>query len=271
MGLEKEIKEVLYVLADKYGYDFSEYSPTHIKRRIVNWTGKNNINSLSDVPSIITSNEEMGSSLIHTFSIGVTEMFRDPLFYKLFREKAIPLLKTYPFFRIWHAGCSTGEEVYSMSILLKEEGLENKYRVYATDFNSTALKCAKEGIYTNDKIREYTANYVSSGGKNDFSNYYTSRYGSVIMDPSLKKNIVWANHNLVADSVFNEMHVVICRNVLIYFTRPLQERVLNLFTISLQRGGLLCLGIKETLRFTTFEKTYIPLDAEVKIYKKRSE
>ncbi len=172
-------------------------------------------------------------------------MFRDPSFYVAVRKEIIPILKTYPYIKIWHAGCATGQEVYSMAILLKEEGLYDRSQIYATDFNQIALQKAKDGIYPIDKIKEYTYNYQKSGGKESFSNYYTAKYESVIIDKSLKKNIVFADHNLVTDGVFAEVNIVICRNVLIYFNKDLQDRVLKLFEDSLVPGGFYALDQKK--------------------------
>jgi chemotaxis protein methyltransferase CheR len=196
-------------------------------------------------------------------------MFRDPLFYKSLRENVIPVLQTYPFFKIWHAGCSTGEEVYSMAILLKEAGLYDRSTIYATDFNQDVLNRAKEGIFSNSLMKDYTNNYRLSGGKEAFSEYYTSHYDHVIMNKSLKKNIVWANHNLVTDSVFAEVQMIICRNVLIYFDRDLQNKVHRLFYDSLVGGGILCLGAKESLRFTELFERYLVIDKKYRVFKKK--
>jgi chemotaxis protein methyltransferase CheR len=195
-------------------------------------------------------------------------MFRDKEFYKSLRENVIPILKTYPFIKIWHAGCSTGEEAYSMAIIMEEEGLYNRVIIYATDFNQQALNQAKEGIFSTSKIKEYTINYQLSGGKESFSKYYTSHYDNVIMNQSLKKNIVWANHNLVTDSVFAEVNLILCRNVLIYFDKDLQNKVQRLFYNSLVNGGILCLGSKEGLRFTDLYEKYTELDKKQRIFKK---
>jgi chemotaxis protein methyltransferase CheR len=196
-------------------------------------------------------------------------MFRDPGFYKSLRENVIPLLKTYSFIKIWHAGCATGEEAYSMAIIMQEEGLYDRTTIYATDFNQHALNRAKEGIFSNKMIKEYTANYQLSGGKESFSGYYTSDNENVIMNQSLKRNIVWANHNLVTDSVFAEVHLILCRNVLIYFDNNLQNKVQKLFYNSLVNGGILCLGSKEGVRFTDFYEEYAELDKKQRIFKKK--
>ncbi len=201
-------------------------------------------------------------------SVSVTSMFRDPNFYKAFRTQVVPLLRTYPFIRIWHAGCSTGEEVYSMAILLQEEGLLDRSRIYATDINEAVLRTAKAGIFPIDKMQEYTQNYLRAGGARSFSEYYTAAYEGALFSPSLTANVVFAQHNLVDDRSFSEFNVILCRNVMIYFDRALQNRVHQLFYESLPTYGILALGSKESLRFSTFEDRYEELDAREKIYRK---
>jgi len=253
----------------RYGYDFRQYSAAHIKRRILNRMAMSGLDHISQLQEYVLNDEVFASIFLHDLSITVTEMFRDPGFYVSLRENVIPLLKTYPYIKIWHAGCSTGEEAYSMAIILQEEGIYERTTIYATDFNQIALNQAKEGIFSNRMIKEYTTNYQLSGGERSFSDYYVSDYENVIMNQSLKKNIVWANHNLVTDSVFAEVNVVLCRNVLIYFDRDLQNKVQALFYASLLNGGILCLGSKEGLRFTNFNDKYIELDNKQRIYKKK--
>ena len=227
------------------------------------------LEDISQMQSKILNDKIFAASFLQDMSITVTEMFRDPGFYKSLRENVIPVLKTYPFIKIWHAGCSTGEEAYSMAIILQEEGLYDRTLIYATDFNQQALNQAKEGIFSNSKIKEYTANYQLAGGIESFSNYYMSNYDNVIMNHSLKKNIVWANHNLVTDSVFAEVNLILCRNVLIYFDKILQNIVQKLFLNSLINGGILCLGSKESLRFTDLYDEYTELDKKQRIFKKK--
>lgn len=266
---ELEIKLLLEAVYQKYHYDFRQYSEAHIRRRIMN---RLIMSGLEDIPQMLAkvlSDESFASKLLQDLSITVTEMFRDPGFYKSLRENVVPILKTYPFIKIWHAGCATGEEAYSMAIILQEEGLYNRTTIYATDFNQQALNKAKDGIFSTAMMKEYTVNYQLSGGKESFSNYYTSSYDNVIMDQSLKKNIVWANHNLVTDSVFAEVNLVLCRNVLIYFDKDLQNKVQTLFYNSLINGGILCLGSKESLRFTDLYANYSELDTKQRIFKKK--
>ncbi len=264
-----DFRELLEALYQKYGYDFRQYSEAHIKRRIRNRMTLSGVKDISEMQSKVLNDEEFLSKLLHDLSITVTEMFRDPGFYKSLRENVIPILKTYPFIKIWHAGCSTGEEAYSMSILMQEEGLYERTTLYATDFNQQVVNQAKEGIFSNVQIKEYTANYQLSGGKASFSDYYRADEHNAIMNQSLKKNIVWANHNLVTDSVFAEVNMILCRNVLIYFDKNLQNKVHNLFYSSLINGGILCLGSKESLRFTDLNNKYLEIDSKNKIYKKK--
>jgi chemotaxis protein methyltransferase CheR len=266
---EIEILSLLKAIYQKYGYDFRQYSQAHIMRRVTNKMAISGIEDFSQMLSKVLNDEIFASALLQDLSITVTEMFRDPSFYKSLRQNVIPILKTYPFIKIWHAGCATGEEAYSMAIVMQEEGLYERTTIYATDFNQRALNQAKEGIFSNKMMKKYTTNYQLSGGKNSFSSYYTSDHDNVIMNQSLKKNIVWANHNLVTDSVFAEAHLILCRNVLIYFNHYLQNKVQNLFYNSLIKGGILCLGSKESLRFTDLHDEYKELDKKERIFKKR--
>jgi len=266
---ELEISLILEAIYQKYGYDFRQYSKAHINRRIKNKMRMSGLEDISHFQNKVLNEEIFANELLQDLSITVTEMFRDQDFYRSLRENVIPILKTYPFIKIWHAGCATGEEAYSMAIILQEEGLYDRTTIYATDFNQQALNRAKEGIFSNALMREYTSNYQLSGGKEPFSSYYTSSHDNIIMNQSLKKNIVWANHNLVIDSVFAEVHLILCRNVLIYFDVNLQNKVQKLFYGSLVNGGILCLGSKESLRFTDFFERYSELDKKQRIFKKK--
>ena len=266
---DQEISLLLEAVNRKYGYDFRQYSQAHIRRRIMNRMAFSGFEDFSKLQFKILNDETFASEVLQDLSITVTEMFRDPAFYRSLREQVIPILKTYPFIKIWHAGCATGEEAYSMAILLQEEGLYDRTTIYATDFNQLALNRAKEGIFSNKMIKEYTTNYQLSGGKEPFSSYYTSNYDNVIMNQSLKKNIVWANHNLVTDSVFAEVNLILCRNVLIYFDKNLQNKVQSLFYNSLINGGVLCLGSKESLRYSDLYEDYQELDSVQRIFKKK--
>ena len=263
-----EIKLFLEAIFQKYGYDFRNYSLAHIKRRILHRLSVSHIGSISIMQDRVLRDPDFLQQILLDFSINVTEMFRDPDFYKAIRKEVVPLLKTYPFIKIWHAGCSTGEEVYSMAILLQEEGLLERTQIYATDFNQNVLKSAKEGIYSVENVKEYTQNYLRAGGKENFSDYYTAHYDRVMMNKDLCENVLFAHHNLVTDSVFSEVNLVICRNVLIYFERVLQNRVVGLFKDSLISGGILCLGSKESLQFNEHAQFFSPLVGKEKIYRK---
>ncbi|NDP20617.1 MAG: protein-glutamate O-methyltransferase CheR [Paludibacter sp.] len=266
---ELEISLLLEAVYQKYGYDFRQYSKAHVNRRILNRMKLSGLEDVSQIQSKVLKDETFAYELLQDLSITVTEMFRDQDFYRSLRENVIPVLKTYPFIKIWHAGCATGEEAYSMAIIMQEAGLYERTTIYATDFNQHALNRAKEGIFSNAMMKEYTVNYQLSGGNESFSNYYTSNFDNVIMNQSLKKNIVWANHNLVTDSVFAEVHLILCRNVLIYFDTNLQNKVQKLFYDSLINGGILCLGSKESLRFTDLHEKYTELDKKQRIFKKK--
>jgi len=266
---ELAISLLLEAIFQKYGYDFRQYSKAHINRRVMNRLRLSGLEDISQVQTKVLQNETFACQLFQDLSITVTEMFRDQDFYRSLRENVIPILRTYPFIKIWHAGCATGEEAYSMAIILQEEGLYDRATIYATDFNQHVLNKAKEGIFSNAIMKEYTINYHLAGGKESFSNYYTSNYDNIIMNQSLKNNIVWANHNLVTDSIFTDAHLILCRNVLIYFDNSLQNKVQKLFHDTLINGGILCLGSKEGLRFTDFFDNYTELDKTQRIFKKK--
>jgi len=266
--IDIEIPLILEAIYQKYGYDFRKYSRSHIKRRLIHRLAISNLESISQMQDLVLRSKDFFIELLEDLSINVTEMFRDPEFYASFRERVIPILKTYPFIKIWHAGCSTGEEVYSFAILLKEEGILDRCQIYATDFNRKVLEVAKQGIYPIRDIDQFERNYKKSGGQSKLSNFYTMKYGSIKLDQSLAKRVVFADHNLVTDSVFAEVNLIICRNVLIYFNRDLQNKVINLFHDSLSFSGHLCLGSKESLKFTTKENCFSDVDDRQKIYKK---
>ncbi len=253
----------------KYGYNFSEYSRAHIKRRIKSRLIKSGFSNILEMAHKILEDENFFREVLLDFSINVTEMFRDPLFFKNIRENIIPVLESYPIIKIWHAGCSSGEEVYSMAILLKECGLYQRCQIYATDFNQKVLEKAKEGIYSLESIKEHTKNYMLSGGKQSFSDYYIAKYDNAILDNDLKKRITFAEHNLVTDGSFGEMNLVMCRNVLIYFDRSLQNRVNKLFFESLVKGGYLCLGSKETLLYSDSAEKFDTISEEFRVYRKK--
>ena len=266
-----ELELLLEAIYRRYGYDFRQYSQASIRRRIQHHLTRTRVGSMSELIAKILYDEALFQSLFFDMSVTVTEMFRDPWFYLVLREKVIPFLKTFPFINVWQARCSTGEEVYSLAILLEEEGLYKRAHIYATDFNDAVLEKAKTRIYPLERIKGYTINYQKAGGKNSLADYYRAQYQSVIMDASLQKNITFANHNLATDSVFGEMHLILCRNVLIYFDRPLQDRVLSIFRDSLLYNGFLCLGSKETIHFSKVKEDFVEFGPKEKIYQCKKE
>lgn len=268
-GLEDiEIALLLEGVYRYYGADFREYAPASLKRRVREAMQREELESVSALQAKLLHDTACLERFLTLLSINVTSMFRDPDFYLAFRTKVVPLLRTYPFVRVWHAGCSTGEEVYSMAILLHEEGLYPRCRIYATDMNPEVLRRAREGIFPLASMQEYTVNYMRAGGKSFFSDYYTAQYDHVLFNPALKSNLLFSEHNLVTDSSFNEFHVVLCRNVMIYFNKQLQKRVHNLIYESLVLFGVFGVGNKESLRFTPHEHEYDVLDAENRLYRK---
>lgn len=263
-----EIELLLEGIHRLYGYDFRNYALPSLKRRIWHSVHAENVRTISSLLEKVMHDRASFERLVYNLSIPVTEMFRDPELFKTFRSKVIPILRTYPYIRIWHAGCSTGEEVYSMAIMLHEEGLYEKSRIYATDMNDRSLAMAKEGIFNIQRMQLYTKNYLESGGTRSFSEYYTAKYNSVIFHPFLRKNMIFAEHNLATDRSFNEFNVIFCRNVMIYFNDTLRNRVHELFHESLSHFGVLVLGSKESIQFTDFADSYEPLDMTEKIYRK---
>lgn len=265
-----ELTLLLDGLYRKYGYDFRDYSEASLLRRVKKQLGEEGLRTISQLQSLVLRDEEASRRLLLAFSINVSDMFRDPEFFLAFRKEVVPVLKTYPKLTIWHAGCAGGEEVYSMAILLKEEGLYDKSVLYATDINEEVINSAKRGIYSLDRMKEYTLNYQQAGGTESFSEYYTAEYGYAKIDESLKKRIVFSVHNLVTDGIFGAMNVIVCRNVLIYFKRELQQRVIGLFCESLQRRGILCLGTKESIDFSSYKDRFAYENKDCKIYRKKA-
>ena len=260
---------LLEAIFQRYGYDFRSYGRASIERRTRQFCSNSGCASIAEMIPRVLHDEAFFSNLVQYFSIPVTAMFRDPFVYRAIREKVVPLLRTWPHVKVWHAGCATGEEVYSLAIVFKEEGLYGRTTFYATDFNDAALEKARAGAYAVDRIQEATKNYQLAGGTASFAEYYHSRYDAAAVDGALRERITFANHNLAMDSVFGEMHLVFCRNVLIYFNHELQSRALRLFTDSLVHGGFLCLGAQEDLQFTTANGDYEALDQKARIYKRR--
>ncbi|MCP4220627.1 MAG: protein-glutamate O-methyltransferase CheR [bacterium] len=264
-----EIALLLEAVYLKYNYDFKDYSMAHLKRRIKHFIRMEGIAHISQLQHKIIYDSSVFERLLAILSINVTEMFRDPSFYNVFRRDVLPLLKSHTFIKIWHAGCASGEEVYSMAILLEEEGLFHKTQMYATDFNRHRLKIAQDGIYPAKMMKEYAENYLKAGGRNTLADYYTAKYDSVIIDPMFRQRIVFSDHNLVTDGVFGEMNVILCRNVLIYFTRKLQDHVAGLFLDSLTPYGFLCLGAKESLKFSKYTECFEIISDKERIYQKK--
>jgi chemotaxis protein methyltransferase CheR len=263
-----EISLLLEGIYKLYGYDFRDYSPASMKRRIRKCIEDERVQTITGYQEKILHDSSVMGRFLDTISINVTAMFRDPEFYSAFRKKVIPDLRNRPFIKIWHAGCSTGEEVYSMAIILKEAGILEKTLLYATDISEKVLKKAKEGIFPIKLMQEYTNNYMASGGNESFSKYYLAKHSSAIFNNEVKNKIVWAEHNLVTDGSFNEFDVIICRNVLIYFNEALQNHVHKLFNESLAVQGFLVLGSKENIKFSAYEKNYTDVDVMWKIYRK---
>lgn len=264
-----ELPLLLEAMAQRYGYDFRDYSMASLKRRVhLAMQREQGIHTISAYQDRILHDPEAMMRFLDVVSVDVTAMFRDPAFYRAFRDKVVLAWRGLPLLRIWHAGCATGEEVYSMAIVLHEEGLLDKARLYATDINHRLLEQGKGRIFAIKQMKDYTDNYQKAGGKLVFSDYYTARHDEVILRAFLGKNIVWAEHNLVSDSSFNEFHVVLCRNVMIYFNRKLQDRVHRLIYDSLPVGGVLGLGHGESLQLTPYENCYEVVDRAAKLFRK---
>lgn len=263
-----EIQLLLEALYHRYHYDFRHYARASIKRRLLQARVQLGFESISAMQSAVLHDEGMLPRLLNYLTVQVSEMFRDPAYYLALREKVIPHLKTYPSLKVWIAGCSNGEELYSLSILFREEGLADKTMFYATDINPTALKKAQAGVYPLDDIRLFTENHQKAGGRSSLSDYYTADYGRAVFDKLLRNQVVFSDHSLVTDSAFGEMHLISCRNVLIYFDRPLQDRALGLFRESLARRGFLGLGSKESLRFSAQAHAFADFCREQRIYQR---
>ena len=250
-----------------YGYDFSEYSKASLLRRVQRLLALDQFTGLTEFRRRLLNDPNYFRRFVEEITVNVTEMLRDPSFYRMLRSTILPVLATYPFIRIWHAGCSTGEEVYSMAILLKEAGVLHKSLLYGTDINPQVIEKAHNGIFPVSQMRKYSENYIQSGGQKDFSMYYTANYHLAKFDGSLREKMIFSTHNLASDFSFNEFQLILCRNVLIYFEKDLQAKVLNLFDSSLENFGYLALGSKESLRFSPIEPRYMQVGKE-KIWRK---
>ena len=266
--LDGELTGLLEAILERYGYDFRDYALPSLRRRIRSTMVAEEASTLEAFRERLVNRPETMERFLLSMSINVTAMFRDPGFYTVFRQDVLPLLRTYPFIRIWHAGCSTGQEVYSMAIMLTEEGLYDRCRIYATDMNETVLRKAKAGIFSLNTMKKYTSNYIVAGGRGDFSEYYQADHNNAIFNSSLKRNIVFAQHNLVSDGSFNEFHAILCRNVVIYFNERLQQRVHRLFHQSLVTFGYLGLGKNEDLSLSDCRDSYEEIDGTQKLFRK---
>ena len=265
---DKDIELLITDMSEIYGYDFANYARASLKRRFNRIMMLDKFPSFAEMRYRIINDPDYFKRVVEEITVNVTEMFRDPSFYKTLRTEVLPVLATYPFIRIWHAGASTGEEIYSMAILLHEAGLLNKSIIYATDINPSALDEARKGVFALNNMKQYSENYINSGGQHDFSSYYSASYDYVKFDEALSGKMIFSTHNLVSDNTFNEFQLIVCRNVLIYFDKVLQDRVFRLFDESLDMSGFLALGSKETLKFAPVMHKYRLLKQGEKIWKK---
>jgi chemotaxis protein methyltransferase CheR len=262
-----QLETLINLIFEYYGFDFGNYSRASLKRRVDRIYTIDGFSCFSDFMSKIRTEPDYFKRFVEEITVNVTEMFRDPAFYKVLRKEIIPKLASKPFIRIWHAGCATGEEVYSVAIILKEVNLLHKSLIYATDINSVVLDMARKGVFPLPLIKQYAENYRNSGGESDFSNYYTANYGLAKFDEELSSKMLFSQHNLVSDTSFNEFDLILCRNVLIYFDKDLQARALSLFDASLASLGYLALGTKETLKFNLMKTKFMQCNNE-KIWRK---
>ena len=266
---ELELRLLMEAIYSHYSYDFRDYAGASQKRRVLQALAQLEYPTIPDLQAGILQDAGRFMQLLQYLTIPVSEMFRDPNFFLALRQQVVPRLRTYPSIKIWIAGCSTGEEAYSLAILLKEEGLLERSLIYATDINATSLDKARQGIFSLGSIKDHTVNYQKAGGKQAFSDYYTAAYDAAIFDKSLRENITFADHSLATDSVFSETQLVLCRNVLIYFNKKLQDRALGLFHESLSHRGFLGLGSKESIDFSAYFTRFEPLDKPERIFRKR--
>jgi len=264
-----ELKMLMEAIYLKYSYDFRDYTGASQKRRVLHALHEMGCASVSALQARVMHEPAAFSQLLQYLTIPVTAMFRDPSYYAALREHVVPVLKTYPSLKIWIAGCSTGEEVYSMAILLKEEGLLERSMIYATDINPQSLDKARQGVFPLESMQEYTENYQRAGGRRSFSDYYTAAYNAALFDRSLCENTTFADHSLATDAVFSETHLISCRNVMIYFKKKLQERAFGLFHESLCHRGFLGLGSKESIDFSAYGPRFEPVDKRERLFRKR--
>jgi chemotaxis protein methyltransferase CheR len=265
---DAEIRRLLETIYQRYHYDFRQYAAASLKRRLLQAMTHFNCASLGRLQDMVLRDANTFPRLLEYLTVQVSDLFRDPEFFLVLRQQVLPLLATYPSLKLWIAGCSTGEEAYSFAILLAEEGLLARTRIYATDINDESLRKAQSGIYALDRIKQFTLNHRAAGGHGSLSDYYYASHDSAVMSPTLKQHITFADHSLATDSIFSEVQLVSCRNVLIYFDRELQDRALGLFNDALCRRGFLCLGTKESVRFSAYAHRFQELSPEQKIYRR---
>ena len=266
---DMELKLLLEAIFRKYHYDFRGYSLASVKRRLLQAREHFGCDNFSQLQDRVLHDQAVWPKMLGYLTVQVSEMFRDPHYFRTIRERLVPHLKTYPSLKVWIAGCSAGEELYSFAILFREEGLEERTMFYATDINKEALQKAESGVFSLDRIKLFSENYQKAGGKTSLSDYYTTGYGNAMFDKSLRKRVVFSDHSLVSDAVFGEMHLVSCRNVLIYFDRELQDRAIGLFSDSLVRKGFLGLGAKESMRFSSHANEFTDFARDDRIYQKQ--
>jgi chemotaxis protein methyltransferase CheR len=272
LGPESPVEDIeveLFVRALKlrHGYDFSQYAPASLKRRVLQLVQSQHAGTVSELTTRVLHEADFLQAVLEGLSVPVSEMFRDPEVFRELREQVFPLLASYPQINVWQAGCAHGQEVYSLAILLEEAGLYERTQIYATDFSEAALQQAQEGIYPARDAQQWSRNYLAAGGQHTLADYYSARYERIRIDQRLRRHVTFANHNLVTDEVFCEAHLILCRNVLIYFSDPLQDRTLALFRDSLVRGGFLCLGTRESLDFAPSAADFAPVNAALRIYR----
>jgi chemotaxis protein methyltransferase CheR len=265
---DEELNEILQIVHKTYGYDFTDYARASMHRRLQRFIDDHRYATSYDLKYALVNDKQVFDTFLKRVTVNVTEMFRDPEFYRTMKEKVLPILASYPIIKIWHAGCSSGEEVFSLAILLHEAGLLERCKIYATDINPANLEKAKNGIMPLEAMKEYIGNYIKAGGQQDFASYYTARYNNAIIRKELREKVVFSPHNLVTDQVFNEFQLIFCRNVMIYFNRRLQNDVLRLFHESLSTFGYLALGTKESLLFTEVRQKFEAISDAQKIYRR---
>ena len=265
---DQEIAALLEAIYQRYHYDFRQYAIASLRRRLLQAMNRFACATLPELQQNVLQNPTMFPRLLEYLTVQVSELFRDPDFFLAVRRQVIPLLATYPSIKVWIAGCSTGEEAYSFAILLAEAGLLERTRIYATDINDQSLRTAQSGVYALDRMKQFTLSHRAAGGHGSLSDYYHASHESAVMAPNLKQHITFADHSLATDSIFSEVQLVSCRNVLIYFARELQDRALGLFNDALCRRGFLCLGSKESVRFSAYASRFEEWNRELKIYRR---